>query len=100
MTSVYFMILILQMLPAIMIIALIMQQSHFLMSLLALEGLTLSLVLFVPITLTVLSMSAGILSLLMLTLGACEASIGLALLVMMVRSYGNDLVNNTSLNKC
>lgn len=89
-----------QLLPAIIVVAFTIQQSHFLITLLTLEGLTLSLVLFVPLALRMLLIPLGILRLLILTLGACEASVGLALLVIIVRGYGRDLVNNTSLNKC
>jgi NADH:ubiquinone oxidoreductase subunit K len=77
-----------------------MQQNHLLMSLLALEGLTLRLVLVVPLTLTLNLLPVSASCVIILSLGACEASLGLALLVTAARSTGNDTLNTISVNKC
>nr|AOR07199.1 NADH dehydrogenase subunit 4L [Mesenchytraeus solifugus] len=83
-----------------MILALIMQRSHFLMSLLSLEGVMLSTVLFIPILVYHSSIFLPTISIIMLTFGACEASLGLSLLVKMSRSYGSDMMSSLSTNKC
>ncbi len=38
--------------------------------------------------------------LILLTLGACEASLGLAILVSLIRTHGNDYVSNFISQKC
>nr|AOR07200.1 NADH dehydrogenase subunit 4L [Mesenchytraeus antaeus] len=83
-----------------MILALLMQRSHFLMSLLCLEGIMLSTVLFVPLMMYSSSILLPTISIIMLTFGACEASLGLSLLVKMSRSYGSDMMSSLSTNKC
>nr|AOR07201.1 NADH dehydrogenase subunit 4L [Mesenchytraeus cf. gelidus SL-2017] len=83
-----------------MILALLIQRSHFLMSLLCLEGIMLSTVLFIPLLLYSTSLMLPTISIIMLTFGACEASLGLSLLVKMSRSYGSDMMSSLSTNKC
>nr|QGZ09967.1 NADH dehydrogenase subunit 4L [Eisenia nana] len=78
----------------------ISNQSHFLMTLLSLEGITLSLVLYVPISLSMMNAPNASISVMLLTLGACEASLGLSLMVLMSRSYGTDLLKSLTMNKC
>nr|YP_010869763.1 NADH dehydrogenase subunit 4L [Dendrobaena veneta]WGU49271.1 NADH dehydrogenase subunit 4L [Dendrobaena veneta] len=90
----------LTLLPMVAILNLITNQSHFLMTLLSLEGITLSLVLFVPISLSLINISNPMVSVILLTFGACEASIGLSLLVLMSRSYGTDMLSSLTVNKC
>nr|NP_008246.1 NADH dehydrogenase subunit 4L [Lumbricus terrestris]Q34948.1 RecName: Full=NADH-ubiquinone oxidoreductase chain 4L; AltName: Full=NADH dehydrogenase subunit 4L [Lumbricus terrestris]AAC46872.1 NADH dehydrogenase subunit 4L [Lumbricus terrestris]prf//2122275J NADH dehydrogenase:SUBUNIT=4L [Lumbricus terrestris] len=87
-------------LPIVAVVNLISNQSHFLMTLLSLEGITLSLVLFVPISLSIMSASNVSISVILLTFGACEASLGLSLMVLMSRSYGTDMLNSLTANKC
>jgi NADH-ubiquinone oxidoreductase chain 4L len=70
------------------------------MTLLTLEGVILRLVLIVPLILTMNSQLLGVIRIVILSLGACEASLGLALLVMLARSFGSDKVRNLSINKC
>nr|AOR07202.1 NADH dehydrogenase subunit 4L [Mesenchytraeus hydrius] len=83
-----------------MIMALLIQRSHFLMSLLCLEGIMLSTVLFIPILMYSSSLFLPTISIIMLTFGACEASLGLSLLVKMSRSYGSDMMSSLSMDKC
>jgi NADH-ubiquinone oxidoreductase chain 4L len=86
--------------PIIIIVSFLIRQSHLLIALITLEGLILRLVLYVPVILTISGLSVGIASILLLTLGACEASLGLALLVIITRFHGSDLINNLTINKC
>nr|QHT64997.1 NADH dehydrogenase subunit 4L [Microphthalmus listensis] len=79
------------------IFALIKQRQHLLMSLLALEGVILSLILLVMVFSGSLLM---FLVVILLTWGACEASLGLGCLVSMIRSMGSDHMNMLSINKC
>nr|AOR07197.1 NADH dehydrogenase subunit 4L [Enchytraeus cf. crypticus SL-2017] len=83
------------------LVAFIIQRTHLLMALLCLEGMMLSLVLLIPSFLYMTSMiNISAIALIMLTLGACEASIGLSIMVNMSRSYGSDLFKSVSSNKC
>nr|YP_009744338.1 NADH dehydrogenase subunit 4L [Aporrectodea rosea]QIE13193.1 NADH dehydrogenase subunit 4L [Aporrectodea rosea] len=87
-------------LPLIATLNLITNQSHFLMTLLSLEGITLSLILFVPMTLSMMNAPNASISVMLLTFSACEASIGLSLMVLMSRSYGTDMLSSLTSNKC
>nr|YP_010247806.1 NADH dehydrogenase subunit 4L [Thelepus plagiostoma]QTJ29900.1 NADH dehydrogenase subunit 4L [Thelepus plagiostoma] len=79
-------------------LTLILQRKHILMSLLALESIMLTLV-YSMMLLSCMQFNTHLLPLI-LTFGASEASIGLALLVVLTRSYGSDTVNIMSLSKC
>jgi NADH-ubiquinone oxidoreductase chain 4L len=94
------MIFILTALPIIAIVALLIQHSHLLITLLTLEGLTLSLVLLIPLLLTHSTINLNTLRIVILCLGACEARLGLSLLVLLSRGLGSDLVKSLSINKC
>jgi len=83
-----------------MVLSFILQQDHLLISLLTLEGLILSLVVLLPTSLSVSHIALNIISILIITLRACEASLGLALLVCMSRYFGTDKVSSNSLIKC
>lgn len=87
-------------LPVVAILNLITNQSHFLITLLSLEGVTLSLVLFIPISLSVANAPNASISVILLTFGACEARIGLRLIVLISRSFGTDILNSLTINKC
>lgn len=94
------MIYIISILPIIAIIALLVHHTHLLITLLVLEGLTLSLVLLIPTVLVYSSINLNSLRIIILCLGACEARLGLRLLVLLSRSLGSDLVKLLSINKC
>nr|APX39962.1 NADH dehydrogenase subunit 4L [Chilotomina oberthuri] len=66
-------------------------RKHLLMMLLSLEFLALSLYFGIFIYMSLIGYEYFF-SLIYLTMSVCEASLGLAILVMMVRSYGNDYV--------
>jgi NADH-ubiquinone oxidoreductase chain 4L len=71
-----------------------LQRDHFLIALLLLELISIALVLGIPIT----SYSLGVVStpffLVLLTMRACEARIGLAVIVYLVRSFGDDILQS------
>jgi len=92
--------MLIQLIPLIILITFIMQQNHLLIALLALEGLTLRMVLTIPLILTINIIPVSISCIVILSMGACEASLGLALIVMASRAAGNDLLNGLSINKC
>nr|ANC49754.1 NADH dehydrogenase subunit 4L [Petaurista elegans caniceps] len=76
-------------------------RSHLMSSLLCLEGMMLSM--FILITLTVLNFHnflSLILPVILLVFAACEAAVGLALLVMVSNTYGLDYVQNLNLLQC
>jgi len=81
------------------LVALLRQRTHFLTALLALE----LLVIIVIIMLVLAGLKSGQhldrLVFVLLALGACEARLGLSLLVAIVRSYGNDLLKSLRVNK-
>nr|WRW51318.1 NADH dehydrogenase subunit 4L [Micropodarke fujianensis] len=78
------------------LITMVLQRQHLLMALLALEGVILTLTAIS----TMLFSQEIFFVLILLSFGACEASLGLACLVSMTRSYGNDLFNSITSTKC
>nr|YP_010890218.1 NADH dehydrogenase subunit 4L [Conus virgo]WJJ70315.1 NADH dehydrogenase subunit 4L [Conus virgo] len=83
----------------ISMLTLSLQYKHLLSILLSLEAMTMSLFVLM------FSMSSNIslmgeTSLILITLGACEASLGLAILVAIIRAEGNDYVSSFSMHKC
>ena len=84
----------------IIIIALIINFDHLLISLLCLEGLILIIVLFVPLSTKIFNSPTYQIRLLLLTFSACEASLGLRIIVKLTRTHGSDLLSRSSINKC
>jgi len=81
------------------LISFITQRNHILICLLALEAIILSLA--CSIALSYLSSSfIFFYCILILSFGACEAAVALAVLVSITRSYGSDLIQSINLNKC
>nr|YP_010281936.1 NADH dehydrogenase subunit 4L [Turbo cornutus]UKH51315.1 NADH dehydrogenase subunit 4L [Turbo cornutus] len=81
------------------LVTLSFQYKHLLSALLSLEVMTLSLFILL------ISISAnfnfeGPMCLILITMGACEASLGLAILVSLIRTHGNDYVSSFSSQKC
>nr|APC61016.1 NADH dehydrogenase subunit 4L [Mesomys hispidus] len=76
-------------------------RSHMMSSLLCLEGMMLSMFILSAITMLnlhyTLSFSTPIM---LLVFAACEAAVGLALLVMISNTYGIDYVQNLNLLQC
>ena len=79
------------------IITVILQRKHLLITLLAFEGIILGLM---ALYIFISPASDLFISIILLTMGACEASLGLACLVNITRSYGNDHLSAISLSKC
>nr|YP_010455590.1 NADH dehydrogenase subunit 4L [Sturnira bakeri]UUA63221.1 NADH dehydrogenase subunit 4L [Sturnira bakeri] len=85
----------------ISLMGLLMYRSHMMSSLLCLEGMMLSL--FVMMTVTILNTHmtlASMLPIVLLVFAACEAALGLSLLVMVSTTYGMDYVQNLNLLQC
>nr|YP_009466882.1 NADH dehydrogenase subunit 4L [Chrotopterus auritus]AOS49676.1 NADH dehydrogenase subunit 4L [Chrotopterus auritus] len=85
----------------ISLLGMLMYRSHMMSSLLCLEGMMLSL--FVIMTTTILSNHltlASMLPIILLVFAACEAALGLSLLVMISTTYGTDYVQNLNLLQC
>lgn len=81
------------------LLALSLQYKHLLRVLLRLEAVTINLF----IILFAISGNIrlrGETSLVLITLGACEARLGLSILVAIIRSEGNDYVSSFRLHKC
>uniref|UniRef100_A0A8C4KVD9 NADH-ubiquinone oxidoreductase chain 4L n=1 Tax=Equus asinus asinus TaxID=83772 RepID=A0A8C4KVD9_EQUAS len=83
------------------LVGLLMYRSHLISSLLCLEGIILSL--FVIATMVVLNTHftlASIIPIILLVFAACEAALGLSLLVIVSNTYGVDHVQNLNLLQC
>lgn len=72
--------------------------KHLLRVLLSLEAITISL--FIILFSLFSSSIRGEAALIFITLGACEASLGLRVLVSIIRAQGNDYVSSFSTQKC
>nr|YP_009229186.1 NADH dehydrogenase subunit 4L [Tylototriton kweichowensis]ALS92812.1 NADH dehydrogenase subunit 4L [Tylototriton kweichowensis]WAK99373.1 NADH dehydrogenase subunit 4L [Tylototriton kweichowensis] len=83
------------------ITGLMLHRTHFLSALLCLEGMMLAM--FIAISALSVQMNTGSslsLPMFLLTLSACEASTGLALMVATTRTHGTDHLKNLNLLKC
>nr|YP_009652255.1 NADH dehydrogenase subunit 4L [Pantherina griselda]QDA22119.1 NADH dehydrogenase subunit 4L [Pantherina griselda] len=83
------------------LIGLLMYRSHLMSSLLCLEGMMLTL--FIMGTIMALNYHftlANMLPIILLVFAACEAAVGLSLLVMVSNTYGVDYVQNLNLLQC
>ncbi|YP_006503765.1 NADH dehydrogenase subunit 4L (mitochondrion) [Aotus nancymaae] len=83
------------------LLGLLVYRSHLMSSLLCLEGMMLSL--FIMATLTTLNMHLTLMYMMpvvLLVFAACEAAVGLALLVLISNLYGLDYVQNLNLLQC
>lgn len=78
----------------------ILQRRHLLIALLALERTTLITMIFAATIFGAPSQFNIIIILVIITLAACEARLGLALIVIITRSYGSDTIKLLSINKC
>nr|QBC73197.1 NADH dehydrogenase subunit 4L [Peltospira smaragdina] len=75
------------------------QRKHLLSCLLSLEAITLTLFIFL-LSESISQNSESFITLIFITMAACEASLGLAVLVSLIRTHGNDYVFNFNLQKC
>jgi len=83
----------------IALLALALQYKHLLRVLLRLEAATINIFILL-FSLRNNRSFRGEMSLILITLGACEASLGLAILVSIIRTQGNDYVSSFSIHKC
>nr|YP_011035818.1 NADH dehydrogenase subunit 4L [Plaxiphora tricolor]WRI60248.1 NADH dehydrogenase subunit 4L [Plaxiphora tricolor] len=81
------------------VVSLCLQRKHLLNILLILELLMLSLFLLLMCMGNGFG-GEGLMVFILLVFGACEASIGLSMLVILIRAYGNDYVSSLVINKC
>nr|AVW86121.1 NADH dehydrogenase subunit 4L [Melaenis sp. YZ-2018] len=82
------------------ILTMVIQRFHILMTLLALEAMILNLMILALLSTTLPSDKSLFLVMILLTFGACEAALGLACLVKMTRTFGNDHIASSSLSSC
>jgi NADH-ubiquinone oxidoreductase chain 4L len=88
-------------LPLLLIVLLYLsQRTHLLIALLAVEAIVLTLLIFILLSHALVPQRNSFFLFLLLTLGACEARLGLAILVAISRAFGSDLLTTLSLNKC
>nr|BEK71807.1 NADH dehydrogenase subunit 4L [Mus musculus] len=79
----------------------LMFRSHLMSTLLCLEGMMLSLFIMTSVTsLNSNSMSSMPIPITILVFAACEAAVGLALLMKVSNTYGTDYVQNLNLLQC
>jgi NADH-ubiquinone oxidoreductase chain 4L len=93
-------IIFISIIPLVGILNLLSNQYHFLITLLSLEGIILRLVIIVPLIISYIEAPNVSIRIILLTFGACEARLGLGLLVLISRSYGRDILNTLTSNKC
>nr|AIG23729.1 NADH dehydrogenase subunit 4L [Wyulda squamicaudata] len=76
-------------------------RSHLMSTLLCLEGMMLSLFVMMTLLISHFHMfSTSMAPIILLVFSACEAGVGLALLVKTSTNYGNDYVQNLNLLQC
>jgi len=73
------------------------QRTHYLIVLLILELVIIVLILGLPMVGSSLGITSTPLILTLIVMGACEASVGLSVLVYLVRFHGRDLIKSLSL---
>nr|AMA06958.1 NADH dehydrogenase subunit 4L [Sipunculus nudus] len=88
-------LLVIMPLPFLTLLTLMLARKQLLMGLLALEASMLVLTILLSSTSPMHTLSI----ITLLTMAACEASVGLAILVLMTRATGSDMLSNLSLNK-
>ena len=82
------------------LVSFITQRHHILICLLRLEATVLSIAFAIALLSSSLSFSFLFYRVIILTFGACEAAVALAVLVIITRTFGADLVSSVNLNKC
>lgn len=80
-------------------VAFLRQRVHFLGALLILELISILIATIIPLAHITRGQLCLAPFLVILTLSACEARLGLALLVFIVRTYGNDLIQSLSIHR-
>nr|AOY36086.1 NADH dehydrogenase subunit 4L [Indirana semipalmata] len=85
---------------SITLLGLSLHRSHLLSALLCLEGMMLTIFIGLAMWPGQLTTSPLMLPLIMLTMSACEAGLGLSLMVATARAHGNDNLNTLNLLQC
>nr|NP_008609.1 NADH dehydrogenase subunit 4L [Erinaceus europaeus]QEI26338.1 NADH dehydrogenase subunit 4L [Erinaceus europaeus] len=86
---------------SIALIGMLLYRHHLMSSLLCLEGMMLATYIFISlVSLNMHFTMTYMIPLVILVFAACEAALGLALLVKMYNYHGNDYVQNLNLLKC
>uniref|UniRef100_A0A7N4NFW2 NADH-ubiquinone oxidoreductase chain 4L n=1 Tax=Sarcophilus harrisii TaxID=9305 RepID=A0A7N4NFW2_SARHA len=86
---------------ALALVGVLIYRSHLISTLLCLEGIILSLFILITLLITHFHIfSISILPLILLVFSACEAGVGLALLVKISTTHGNDYIQNLNLLQC
>jgi len=80
-------------------VGLFLERGHLLIILLLLEGVMLGVFSFLLVGVS-FSMSRFYLCLVLIRFGACEAAVGLSLLVSLIRTHGNDFVSSLTIYEC
>nr|YP_010180284.1 NADH dehydrogenase subunit 4L [Haemadipsa crenata]QVD39087.1 NADH dehydrogenase subunit 4L [Haemadipsa crenata] len=93
-------IFLLMVLPLMMLLNVLAHNKNMLLILLSLEMMSLSMMLMFSMSNFMLETYNLLCLIILLSISACEASIGLCILVSMIRSSGSDFVMNLSLSKC
>ncbi|YP_007183096.1 NADH dehydrogenase subunit 4L (mitochondrion) [Theropithecus gelada] len=85
----------------ISLLGMLIYRSHLMASLLCLEGMMMSLFIMTALMASnAHSPLINIMPIIMLVFAACEAAVGLALLISISNTYGLDHINNLSLLQC
>nr|AFX82169.1 NADH dehydrogenase subunit 4L [Papio cynocephalus] len=85
----------------ISLLGMLIYRSHLMASLLCLEGMMMSLfIMTATMASNAHSPLTNIMPIIMLVFAACEAAVGLALLISISNTYGLDHVNNLNLLQC
>uniref|UniRef100_UPI0030DE2471 NADH dehydrogenase subunit 4L n=1 Tax=Haemadipsa hainana TaxID=909595 RepID=UPI0030DE2471 len=90
----------LSMFPLMMLFNVLAHSKSMLLTLLSLEMLMLSVMLLFAMNNFLLEMYNLLCLIILLSVSACEASMGLCILVSMIRSTGTDFMMNLSMSKC
>lgn len=83
--------------PLISIFCIVIQRLHILIALLSLEAIILGVTYIIIISALSMNLMEFFSALVILSFGACEARLGLACLVSIARSFGNDKLASSSL---
>nr|YP_009024127.1 NADH dehydrogenase subunit 4L [Hirudinaria manillensis]AGL34583.1 NADH dehydrogenase subunit 4L [Hirudinaria manillensis] len=86
--------------PIMCVVNVVFHATSLLMILLSLEAMMLSVMFMLIGSSMFIEMSIPMISVMVLSVSACETSLGLSILVIMSRSYGSDMVNLLSMPKC
>nr|WKN81047.1 NADH dehydrogenase subunit 4L [Rhacophorus burmanus] len=82
------------------LIGLLFHRTHLLSALLCLEGMMLTIFVTMSLLPSMLTLTPLMLPLILLSMSACEAGLGLSLMVATARSHGNDNLTTLNILQC